>query len=88
MKVKITSAIAIDGKIAKPGSEIEVTDALGKNLIGRGRAEEIIAAPAAPAESAAAAAPAAPVDPATTDVDASKKSSKKDTAADTGTAGA
>jgi|GEM_PF-1457178 len=39
VKVKITSAIAIAGKIKTPGTTVEIGEDLAKNLIGRGRAE-------------------------------------------------
>lgn len=38
-KVKITSAVAIAGKIKKPGTVVEIGEDLAKNLMGRGRAE-------------------------------------------------
>ena len=39
VKVKITSAIAIAGKIKTPGTTVEIGEDLAKNLINRGRAE-------------------------------------------------
>ena len=39
VKVKITSAIAIAGKIKTPGTTVEIGEDLAKNLINRGNSE-------------------------------------------------
>lgn len=39
VKIKITSAIAVEGQIIKPDQEITVSEAVAKNLLNRGRAE-------------------------------------------------
>lgn len=44
IKVKITSAVSIDGKIIAPGRILDVDEPLAKNLLQRGRAELATAA--------------------------------------------
>ena len=39
VKLKITSAIAVDGKIVKRGETVVLAEAAAKNLLDRGRAE-------------------------------------------------
>lgn len=39
VKLKITSAIAIGGKIQRPGAVVSVAEDVAKNLLHRGRAE-------------------------------------------------
>lgn len=39
VKIKITSAVSIGGKIIRPGTSISVAEELAKNLLQRGRAE-------------------------------------------------
>lgn len=39
VKIKITSAVSIDGKIKIPGRVVTVAEELAKNLLHRGRAE-------------------------------------------------
>ena len=39
IKVKVTSAVAIDDKIITPGKTLDVDEPLAKNLLQRGRAE-------------------------------------------------
>lgn len=39
VKIKITSAIAIAGKIVTAGKRVEVAESMAKNLMERGRAE-------------------------------------------------
>jgi hypothetical protein len=41
MKVKLTSAIAIDGVLFVKGTTIEVSDDLGKDLLRRGKADKL-----------------------------------------------
>jgi hypothetical protein len=45
----VTSAIAIDGTIAKPGTLVEVTDAEARNLLARGKARVATEKDGAPA---------------------------------------
>lgn len=45
MKIQISSAIAIRGKIIKAGETVDVEKALALNLIRRGKAEEVAEAP-------------------------------------------
>lgn len=44
IKIKITSAVAIDGKIKVPGTLVNVPEDVAKNLLNRGRAELATAA--------------------------------------------
>ena len=44
VKIKITSAIAIGGKIKTPGTIVTVSEDIAKNLLHRGRAELATAA--------------------------------------------
>lgn len=44
VKLKITSAIAIGGKIQRPGTVVSVAEDVAKNLLHRGRAELATAA--------------------------------------------
>ncbi len=41
VKVKITSAVVVDGAIIEPGNTVEVTKPAAENLLHRGKAEEI-----------------------------------------------
>lgn len=52
MKIKLTSAVVIGGKIQKSGSVIDVPVALAREIVQRGKADNIAAAKA-PAKSEA-----------------------------------
>jgi hypothetical protein len=38
MKIKLTTSIAIEGRVLKAGSEIEVSNSVGRDLVNRRRA--------------------------------------------------
>ena len=44
MKIKLTTSVAIEGRVLKAGSEVEVSNSVGRDLINRHRATSFEAA--------------------------------------------
>lgn len=42
MKIKLTGGVVVEAQKRQPGEEIEVADRFGRQLIGRGKAVEIL----------------------------------------------